>query len=127
MESVAATLAIGLSVDFTLHYGVAYSASAIASRSHQGHLQGDAVAQAVTQMCGPVTMAALTTLLPGNFSSFLHNFRETYSILIYSTLSRLLCFYGLKRTIKGNGSVILLKLSFLLSWLKYNLYIFLAK
>ena len=66
LESVAATLAIGLSIDFTLHYGVAYSASALASRSHQNHVQGDAVTQALTQMCGPVTMAALTTLLPGS-------------------------------------------------------------
>jgi predicted RND superfamily exporter protein len=73
LESVAATLAIGLSVDFTLHYGVAYSAAALASRSHQNHVQGDAVTQAVTQMCGPVTMAALTTLLPGGISFFVES------------------------------------------------------
>ncbi len=70
---MAATLAIGLSVDFTLHYGVAYSAAALASRSHQNHAQGDAVTQAVTQMCGPVTMAALTTLLPGGISFFVES------------------------------------------------------
>jgi len=58
-------------VDFTLHYGVAYTASALASRSHQNHVQGDAVTQALTQMCGPVTMAALTTLLPGKLLRFL--------------------------------------------------------
>jgi len=52
-------------VDFTLHYGVAYSAAAFPSASQQGHLQGDPVTTAVTQMCGPVSMAALTTLLPG--------------------------------------------------------------
>ena len=36
LESVAATLAIGLSVDFTLHYGVAYSAAAFSTNSQQG-------------------------------------------------------------------------------------------
>ena len=66
LESVAATLAIGLSVDFTLHYGVAYSAAAFPSASQQGHHQSDPVTTAVTQMCGPVSMAALTTLLPGS-------------------------------------------------------------
>jgi hypothetical protein len=68
LESVAATLAIGLSVDFTLHYGVAYSAAVFSSASPQGHLQSDPVTTAVTQMCGPVSMAALTTLLPGNLT-----------------------------------------------------------
>lgn len=53
LESVAITLAIGLSVDFTLHYAIMYKNS------------GSDVAFSVSKMAAPVSMAAFTTLLPG--------------------------------------------------------------
>ena len=57
LESVAITLAIGLSVDFTLHYAVKF-------RQAKGDNMGR-VAYAASHTAGPVAMAAITTLLAG--------------------------------------------------------------
>ena len=78
LESVAITLAIGLSVDFTLHYGVMYKKAARKCRAIQdpnnpmngesssSKIQRDSsVVYAISHIGGPVTMAAFTTLLPG--------------------------------------------------------------
>ena len=62
LESVAITLAIGLSVDFTLHYAVKFRQAA--SKGDNGGNMGR-VAYAASQTAGPVAMAALTTLLAG--------------------------------------------------------------
>ena len=53
LESVSVTLAIGLSVDFSLHYAVAYE---LGSRS---------TVNGIKAMTGPVTMAAITTAMAG--------------------------------------------------------------
>lgn len=53
LESVAITLAIGLSVDFTLHYAIMYQKS-------KGNIQ-----ECVSKISAPVSMAAFTTLIPG--------------------------------------------------------------
>jgi hypothetical protein len=62
LESVAITLAIGLSVDFTLHYGVMYRQAAASSNPQD---KDASVVYSITNMGGPVTMAAFTTLLSG--------------------------------------------------------------
>ena len=65
LESVAITLAIGLSVDFTLHYGVMYK-KALKSKFHdESKIKESSVVYAISHIGGPVTMAAFTTLLPG--------------------------------------------------------------
>ncbi|TRY78598.1 hypothetical protein TCAL_06908 [Tigriopus californicus] len=58
LESVAITFAIGLSVDFTLHYSIMYRQS-IDSDSELN------VIYSVTNMSAPITMAALTTMIAG--------------------------------------------------------------
>ena len=58
LESTAVTLVIGLSVDFTLHYAVAY-------RLSEGDGGSDRVRSAVSRVSSPIFMAALTTLLAG--------------------------------------------------------------
>ena len=63
LESVAITLAIGLSVDFTLHYAVKFRQAALRGDSGDGNM--GRVAYAASQTAGPVAMAALTTLLAG--------------------------------------------------------------
>merc|ERR1719242_2788113 len=58
LESVIITLAIGLSVDFTLHYGIMYRLA--------GHGDRDrCVRHSIALMSSPVSMAALTTLSAG--------------------------------------------------------------
>jgi predicted RND superfamily exporter protein len=59
LESVAITLAIGLSVDFTLHYAMMFK------KGHNCEDQESAVIYSVTKMGGPVSMAAFTTIIPG--------------------------------------------------------------
>lgn len=54
LESIAVTTAIGLAVDFSLHYGVNYQLSEESSRE-------PAVAFSLGRMGGPTLMAALTT------------------------------------------------------------------
>ena len=58
LESVAITLTIGLSIDFTLHYGVMYNASKDQDKEAN-------VIYSLTHMAGPVSMAAFTTFLAG--------------------------------------------------------------
>ncbi|XP_055351343.1 protein dispatched homolog 1-like isoform X2 [Paramacrobiotus metropolitanus] len=60
LESTIITLGIGLSVDFTLHYSVAYCCSEADERELKtNHL--------ITEMASPVTVSALTTFLAGAF------------------------------------------------------------
>uniref|UniRef100_T1JPJ7 SSD domain-containing protein n=1 Tax=Strigamia maritima TaxID=126957 RepID=T1JPJ7_STRMM len=58
LESIAATVAIGLAVDFTLHYGVAYKLSPENDRE-------SAVIFSLSRMGSPISMAAFTTFLAG--------------------------------------------------------------
>ena len=58
LESVVITLAIGLSVDFTLHYGIMYKLSTGTERT-------GSVRYSLATMASPVTMAAFTTLSAG--------------------------------------------------------------
>ena len=58
LESVAITLAIGLSVDFTLHYAMMFK------KGNNCEDQESAVIYSVTKMGGPVSMAAFTTIIP---------------------------------------------------------------
>lgn len=60
LESVAVTTAIGLAVDFSLHYGIIYGLSAENCRE-------SAVGLTLTRMGGPTLMAALTTGAAGFF------------------------------------------------------------
>ncbi|XP_050404674.1 protein dispatched homolog 1 isoform X2 [Patella vulgata] len=59
LESVVITVAIGMSIDFTLHYGVAYRLSPDLDREMR-------VACSVGRMGSAVAMAALTTFLAGS-------------------------------------------------------------
>ena len=58
LESVVITLAIGLSVDFTLHYGIMYKLSGETDRDKS-------VTFSVATMASPVSMAAFTTFCAG--------------------------------------------------------------
>ena len=58
LESVVITLAIGLSVDFTLHYGLMYSLSGQTDRA-------GSVSSSLARVGSPVTMAAFTTFAAG--------------------------------------------------------------
>lgn len=60
LESVAVTTAIGLSVDFSLHYGTIYRQSNDENRQA-------AVVFTLNRMGGPTLMAALTTGAAGIF------------------------------------------------------------
>lgn len=60
LESIAVTAAIGLAVDFTLHYGINYRLSEEESRGH-------AAAFSLSRMAGPTLMAAITTGAAGAF------------------------------------------------------------
>ncbi|EFX72150.1 hypothetical protein DAPPUDRAFT_10357, partial [Daphnia pulex] len=59
LESVSVSLAVGLSVDFTLHYAVGYRLS-----GHQTDRES-AVVFSLTRMSSPIAMAAVTTLSAG--------------------------------------------------------------
>ena len=65
---MAITLAIGLSVDFTLHYAVKFRQAASEGGGTSGNM--GRVAYAASQTAGPVAMAALTTLLAGMNTRF---------------------------------------------------------
>lgn len=71
LESVTVSVAIGLAVDFTLHYGVAYRLSPESEREA-------AVSWAVGRLGSPVFMAAATSLaagvsmLPANVLAYVH-------------------------------------------------------
>ena len=58
LESVVITLAIGLSVDFTLHYGIMYKLSGQTDRACS-------VRSSLASVGSPVTMAAFTTFAAG--------------------------------------------------------------
>lgn len=58
LESVAVSTAIGLAVDFSLHYGVNYRLSTETDRKSSTHYS-------LTRMIGPTAMAALTTGIAG--------------------------------------------------------------
>lgn len=58
LESVTISIAVGLSIDFTLHYGMAYRLSPDLDREMR-------VVCATSRMGSPVAMAALTTFLAG--------------------------------------------------------------
>ena len=60
MESVVVTVVIGMSIDFTLHYGVAYRLSPDLDREMR-------VACSVSRMGSAIAMAAFTTFLAGVF------------------------------------------------------------
>lgn len=60
LESVAVTAAIGLAVDFTLHYGVNYRLSPLKDRK-------SATKYSLSRMIGPTIMAAATTGAAGAF------------------------------------------------------------
>jgi len=60
LESVAVTTAIGLSVDFSLHYAVHY-------RQSEEELREPSVVHALTRMTGPTAMGAITTGVAGAF------------------------------------------------------------
>jgi hypothetical protein len=59
LESVSVSLAVGLSVDFTLHYAVGYRLSG------QETDRESAVVFSLTRMSSPIAMAAVTTLSAG--------------------------------------------------------------
>jgi hypothetical protein len=59
LESVSVSIAVGLSVDFTLHYAVGYRLSA------QETDRESAVVFSLTRMSSPIAMAAVTTLSAG--------------------------------------------------------------
>ncbi|CAB3980351.1 dispatched homolog 1-like [Paramuricea clavata] len=63
LESIVISVAVGLSVDFTLHYGVAYIVS-----SKKGRV--DQVKSALGHVGPAVTLAALTTFIAGVFMMF---------------------------------------------------------
>ena len=58
VESAIVTLAVGLSIDFTIHYGVAYIQSEEQSREAKVH-------EALVRVGSSVSMAALTTFVAG--------------------------------------------------------------
>ncbi|XP_055903846.1 protein dispatched isoform X1 [Eupeodes corollae] len=60
LESVSVSTAIGLAVDFSIHYGIHYRMSPTNERDA-------ATRYALTRICGPTAMAALTTALAGAF------------------------------------------------------------
>lgn len=58
LESVSVSLAVGLSVDFTLHYAIGYRLSGDKDRE-------SAVIHSLTRMSSPIAMAAVTTFTAG--------------------------------------------------------------
>jgi len=66
LESVAITLAIGLSVDFSLHYAVTYQSSTAFFETTSDYDEDEArIRRTIRTMALPVTMAAFTTFLAG--------------------------------------------------------------
>ncbi|ELT95042.1 hypothetical protein CAPTEDRAFT_126822, partial [Capitella teleta] len=60
LESVTISIAVGLSIDFSLHYGMAYRLSPDLDREMR-------VVSAIVRMGSPVAMAAFTTFFAGAF------------------------------------------------------------
>ncbi|XP_038054259.1 protein dispatched homolog 1-like [Patiria miniata] len=58
VEATIITLAVGLSIDFTIHYGVAYKLSPLKTRRQRARYS-------LTTMTPPISMAALSSFLAG--------------------------------------------------------------
>lgn len=83
LESISVSTAIGLAVDFTLHYGVTYRLSPMSDRK-------SATQYALSRMLGPTVMAAITTGAAGAFmlpSSVLAYIQIGKFLLIVMTVS----------------------------------------
>lgn len=80
LESTTVSVAIGLAVDFTIHYGVAYRLSPQLDRE-------SSVIQSLSRVGSPVTMAALTSFLAGAlmFPSFVLAYLQVGSFLMLVT------------------------------------------
>lgn len=63
LESITASTAVGLGIDFALHYGINYRLSTKNDRKN-------ATEYALSRMIGPTAMAALTTVFAGVFMLF---------------------------------------------------------
>ncbi|PVD25783.1 hypothetical protein C0Q70_13443 [Pomacea canaliculata] len=106
LESVVITVAIGMAIDYTLHYGVAYRLSPDLDREMR-------VASSLSRMGSPVAMAAVTTFSAGLFMmpSTVLAYRKfgTFLMLlvsvswVYSTFFFQLCFAPSGRK-GGSGS-----------------------
>lgn len=102
LESVIITVAIGLSIDFNLHYGVAYRLSPDLDREMR-------VVCSISRMGSPITMAALTTFLAGAFMmpSTVLAYRQfgifSMIIMTVSWLYSTFFFQSLLRTIGPRG------------------------
>ena len=76
LESIVISVAVGLSVDFTLHYGVAYTTSTDHSRSQK-------VKYALTHLGPAVTLASITTFIAGKNFILFTNFPSLNYFLFY--------------------------------------------
>ena len=76
LESIVISVAVGLSVDFTLHYGVAYTTSTDRSRSEK-------VKYALTHLGPAVTLASITTFIAGKNFILFTNFPSLNYFLFY--------------------------------------------
>ncbi|KAK8780285.1 hypothetical protein V5799_018374 [Amblyomma americanum] len=80
LESITVSVAIGLAVDYTIHYGVAYRLSSQQDRE-------SSVIQSLSRVGSPVTMAALTSFLAGAlmFPSFVLAYLQVGTFLMLVT------------------------------------------
>ncbi|XP_050046962.1 protein dispatched homolog 1 isoform X2 [Dermacentor andersoni] len=80
LESITVSVAIGLAVDYTIHYGVAYRLSAQDRET--------SVIQSLSRVGSPVTMAALTSFLAGAlmFPSFVLAYLQVGTFLMLITV-----------------------------------------
>ena len=69
LESIVMSVAVGLSIDFTMHYGVAYRLAPDKSQ------RDSRVRYSLVHIGSAVTMAALTTFLTGEGKMFVHDIR----------------------------------------------------
>lgn len=89
LESISVSTAIGLAVDFALHYGISYRMSPVSDRE-------SATRYALTRMVGPTAMAAITTgaagafMLPSNVLAYIQIGKFLMIVMsiswLYSTL-----------------------------------------
>ena len=77
LESIIMSVAVGLSIDFTMHYGVAYRLAPDKSQRESR------VRYSLAHIGSAITMAALTTFLTGECFSSVHGF--LYSFQKYSS------------------------------------------
>ena len=69
LESIVMSVAVGLSIDFTMHYGVAYRLAPDKSQ------RDSRVRYSLVHIGSAITMAALTTFLTGEGKMFVHYFK----------------------------------------------------